>query len=86
MPKIPMNIINDSTPDFQPEFITHHSVTALFGISRSFAYDLAKRGLIKSVSIRQRGALKGKRLFVADSIRTYLLNNVESPSETKASV
>ena len=64
----------------QPEFVNHHGVSALFGISRSFAYDLAKRGLIKSVSIRKRGALKGKRLFVADSIRTYLMSTIETPA------
>jgi hypothetical protein len=64
----------------QPEFLNHHGVTKLFGISRSFAYDLYKRGMIKSVCIRQRGALKGKRLFVADSIRSYLLSNIETPA------
>jgi len=80
MSQIPMNITNDSTPGFQPEFLNHQSVKALFGISRSFAYNLSKRGLIKSVSIRQRGALKGKRLFVADSIRRYLMSNIETPA------
>jgi hypothetical protein len=67
----------ENKTEVTPEFLNHHGVTKLFGISRSFAYDLYKRGMIKSVCIRQRGALKGKRLFVADSIRTYLMSNIE---------
>jgi predicted DNA-binding transcriptional regulator AlpA len=69
------------TQNHTPEFLNHHGVTRVFGISRSFAYDLYKRGLIKSVNIRQRGALKGKRLFVADSIRAYLMSNIEEPNK-----
>ena len=64
----------------QPEFLNHHGVTKQYGFSRSFAYDLYKRGLIKSVCLRKPGSLKGKRLFVADSIRTYLMSNIETPA------
>jgi predicted DNA-binding transcriptional regulator AlpA len=71
----------DVTQNHTPEFLNHHGVTRVFGFSRSFAYDLYKRGLIKSVNIRQRGALKGKRLFVADSIRAYLMSNIEEPNK-----
>lgn len=54
------------------EFMNHQSVTAHFGLTRPLAYQLAADGLIKSVSVRKTGKLRGKRLFVADSIRAYL--------------
>jgi hypothetical protein len=71
----------DVTQNHTPEFLNHHGVTKQYGFSRSFAYDLYKRGLIKSVCLRKPGSLKGKRLFVADSIRAYLMSNIEEPNK-----
>jgi hypothetical protein len=62
---------------YQPEFINHHQATALFGLSRSHLYQLVQSGKIKSVSLRERNKIKGKRLFVADSIRDFLTANIE---------
>ena len=60
-----------------PEFINHHQATAMFGLSRSHLYQLAQAGKIKSVSLRERNKIKGKRLFIADSIREFLTANIE---------
>jgi len=62
---------------YQPEFINHHQATAIFGLSRSHLYTLAQCGKIKSVSLRERNKTKGKRLFVADSIREFLTANIQ---------
>jgi len=59
-----------------PEFVNHHMATALFGLSRSHLYLLAEQGKIKSVSLRERNKIKGKRLFVADSIRDFLTAHI----------
>jgi hypothetical protein len=60
----------------QPEFINHHQATAMFGLSRSHLYQLVQAGKIKSVSLRERNKIKGKRLFIADSIRDFLTSNI----------
>ena len=59
-----------------PEFGNHHQATAHYGLSRSHLYLLAEQGKIKSVSLRERGKTKGKRLFVMDSIRAYLTAHI----------
>jgi hypothetical protein len=60
-----------------PEFINHHQATAIFGLHRSHLYQLVQAGKIKSVSLRERNKIKGKRLFIADSIREFLIANIE---------
>ncbi len=42
------------------------------GFSRSKLYELAGNGLIRSVSIREPGAMKGTRLFNLQSILAYI--------------
>ena len=59
-----------------PEFVNHRQAGALFGLSRSHLYLLAGEGKIKSVSLRERNKTKGKRLFVADSIRDFLTAHI----------
>ncbi len=59
-----------------PEFCNHHQATALFGLSRSHLYLLAEQGKIQSVSLRERNKIKGKRLFVTDSIRAFLTRHI----------
>jgi hypothetical protein len=44
----------------------------LFGIRRSLAYHLAQIGAIKSISLRESGEKRGKRLFHVPSARQYL--------------
>lgn len=43
-----------------------------FGLSRGWYYKSAELGEIKMVSIRQRGALRGVRLVVYDSVCAYI--------------
>jgi hypothetical protein len=44
----------------------------LFGIRRSLAYHLVEEGALKSVSLKQPGEKRGKRLFHVASVRQYL--------------
>jgi hypothetical protein len=54
------------------EWTDFHGLQLLFGIRRSYAYHLVDEGLIKSVSLKQPGEKRGKRLFHVASIRRYL--------------
>jgi len=67
-----MDILPHTKTTQQPEFADHHTARALFGLSRSYLYKLTTQRKIRSVSIREPGALKGKRLFDCASIRTFL--------------
>jgi hypothetical protein len=58
------------------EFAGHAAITAMFGIGRTHLFNLDKAGLIKSVALRQRGKLRGRRLYVVESIRALLLANI----------
>jgi len=55
-----------------PEFIDLPGLQSRFGIKRSLDYLLIAEGAIKSVSLRRRGALKGKRLIDVASVRDFL--------------
>lgn len=55
-----------------PEFVDHHAAKAIFSLGRQQLYDLSEKGRIKSVSLREKGAIKGRRLWVTSSIRDYL--------------
>jgi hypothetical protein len=63
------------------EFCGHKEARAIFGISRSHLYRLHDEGLIRSVSLRTRGRLRGRRLFEVASIRELLHRNLlEAPA------
>lgn len=49
-----------------------------FGMRRSLLYQLHSEGLIDGVSLRRRGAARGKRLWSCDSIRRYLTSQMEA--------
>lgn len=55
-----------------PEFADHKTARILFGLSRSYLYQLADRKAIFSVSLRKPGAIKGRRLFDCASIRRFI--------------
>jgi hypothetical protein len=61
----------------EPEFVDFVGLRQLFGIKRSLAYQLMADGKIKSVSLRRRGALRGKRLFCVRSCREFLRGEME---------
>lgn len=60
------------------EFCDSPGAKARFGIGRSQLYQLSAEGKIRGVSLRKRGALKGKRLWECDSIRRYIRSQMES--------
>ena len=67
-----------ASPANDAEFCDSPGAFLRFGLKRSLLYELQSRGLIKGVSLRKRGAVKGKRLWSCDSIRTYLASQMET--------
>lgn len=63
--------------DISPEFVNCEGLERMFGIKRSLAYQLLNDGAIKGVSVRRRNLTRGKRLFVVDSVRSYLRRQME---------
>jgi hypothetical protein len=61
----------------EPEFVDCKGLEAGWSIRRSLAYQLLADGKIQGVSLRRRGALRGKRLFSVDSIRKFLREQME---------
>lgn len=49
----------------------------LFGIRRSLAYHLVEIGALKSISLKEKGEKRGKRLFHVPSARQYLNARLE---------
>ena len=64
-----------------PEFVDCKGLEAGWGIKRSLAYQLLADGVIKGVSLRRRGQLRGKRLFSVDSVRQFLASQMENGGE-----
>ena len=54
------------------EFADAHGLRSMFGIGRSFAYQLLSDGAIRSISLRRKGNIRGKRLFNVASVREFL--------------
>ena len=63
-----------------PEFVDCKGLEAGWGIKRSLAYQLLADNKIKGVSLRRRGAIRGKRLFSVDSVRAFLREQMEQAS------
>jgi hypothetical protein len=66
-----------ASPANDAEFCDSPGAFMRFGLRRSLLYDLSAQGLIKGVSLRRRGATRGKRLWSIDSIRSYLASQME---------
>jgi hypothetical protein len=62
---------------YSPEFADAKGIKQIFGLTRSFLYGLIDRGKIRSVSLRQKGSARGKRLFDVESVRQYLRANYD---------
>jgi hypothetical protein len=67
-----------ASPANDAEFCDSVGAFARFGLRRSLLYELHHLGLIKGVSLRRRGAARGKRLWCIDSIRAYLASQMEN--------
>ncbi|ACB75223.1 hypothetical protein [Opitutus terrae] len=53
-----------------------------FGLSRGWYYKAAAAGEIKTVALRQRGALRGVRLVAYDSVAAYIRRSMGEMSAT----
>jgi len=67
-----------ASPANDAEFCDSPGAFIRFGLRRSLLYDLYAQGLIKGVSLRRRGAARGKRLWSIDSIRSYLASQMDT--------
>jgi len=67
-----------ASPANDVEFCDNPGAFVRFGLKRSLLYELYAQGLIKGVSLRRRGAARGKRLWSIDSIRSYLREQMEA--------
>lgn len=56
----------------RPEWADAKKTTQLFGVGKSTLYRLADAGKIRTSSLRERGKLRGKRLFNCDSVAAYI--------------
>ena len=63
-----------------PEFVDCRGLEAGWAIKRSLAYQLLHEGKIRGVSLRRRGAVRGKRLFSVDSVRAFLREQMDQAS------
>jgi hypothetical protein len=82
-PEIIVPLIGGATRPPQhidPEFVDCRGLEAGWGIKRSLAYQLLADNKIKGVSLRRRGAARGKRLFSVDSVRAYLREQMKQAS------
>lgn len=67
----------------RPEWMRVKEACAFSRLSKPKLYDLMNRGLIKSVSLRERGMVRGTRLVSSDSLRAFLESRA-SGGETQA--
>jgi hypothetical protein len=72
---MPMQDISDPKVTTRPEWCDAKSVRAIFGVSRTTLYRLADAGRIRTSSLRERGKLRGKRLFSYDSVAAFIEAN-----------
>jgi len=63
--------------NLNPEFAGHAKIRELFDLSRTHLHRLNTEGRIRSVSLRERGKLRGRRLYDVQSVRDYLTANME---------
>ena len=61
-----------NTETISPRYLRDKGATAMFGLSRTKLYTLAKQGKIKSVSLQEVGTSRGTRLFCVQSIQNYI--------------
>ncbi len=63
---------SQSTNSLPKEWLRIKEACEYSRLSKPKLYELLNRGLIKSVSLRERGQIKGTRLVSYDSLRTFL--------------
>jgi hypothetical protein len=73
-PKAPIADRAQRAPAKQPlpEWIDARRANHIFTLCKSSLYRIAAEGKIRTASLKDRGKLRGKRLFSTDSIVSYL--------------
>jgi hypothetical protein len=66
-----------------PGFLDVQGVRVYFGLKQSHLYNLLKQNKIRAVSIRQRGKVRGRRLFDVVSIRSFLNSQVDKEGDAQ---
>ena len=61
-----------------PEFAGYKKIRELFDLSRTHLYRLSCEGRVRSVCLRERGKVRGRRLYDVQSVRNYLAANLET--------
>jgi hypothetical protein len=56
----------------EAEWVDHRGLKRRFSIGRSAAYTHIENGDFRSVVLRRKGCIKGKRLFFVPSVREYI--------------
>jgi hypothetical protein len=56
----------------RPEWVDCKGITRIFSIGKSTLYRLEAEGKIIGVSLRERGKLRGKKLFSCDSVAAVI--------------
>ncbi len=67
-----------------PEWLRVKEAQDYSRLSKAKLYDLINRGLIKSVSLKERGQVKGTRLISFDSLRAFLESRATGGEATSA--
>lgn len=67
----------------RPEWASAKTINQMFGLSRSTLYRLEADGKIRTSSLRERGKLKGKKLFNCDSVAAYIEKMATGPEVGK---
>lgn len=82
------SLVTPPAPESAPQRVEFFRLPApgkrdpFFGLSRGWYYKAAALGEIKTVAIRQRGALRGVRLVAYDSVRDYIRRSATQGNDT----
>ena len=81
MPEVPDMETNDSAKSsgiqantISPRFIRTSDIQGLYGLKRSFVYQLIKDGRLKSLSLKGRGGARGIRLYRPEDVEKAILD------------
>lgn len=81
MPEVPDMETNESSKSngvpenkLTPRFIRTSDIQGLYGLKRSFVYQLIKDGRLKSISLKGRAGIRGIRLFRPEDVEKTILD------------
>ena len=66
-----------------PEFGTIEDTCRIFGLGRTKLYSYIKRGIVQSVCLREPGKATGKRLIHLQSVRSFLITQLNATYESQ---